>query len=156
MGKSIDIKAILSNNKEPKFSGELSQSQLTQALNWYAQNRDAKDATKYANDFLKKKYKITALDALKSVSSTFGFLCRIVNTGGVLDASSSKFFDETIDKLKQSNPIVKPTTAIPNVLSIQDHIKRKASECIGELEGQIDELITTEFKANVSPYATIT
>jgi hypothetical protein len=156
MGKSIDIKAILSNNKEPKFSGELSQSQLTQALNWYAQNRDAKDATKYANDFLKKKYKITALDALKSVSSTFGFLCRIVNTGGVLDASSSKFFDETIDKLKQSNPIVKPTTAIPNVLSIQDHIKRKASECIGELEGQIDELITTEFKANVSPYATMT
>lgn len=156
MGKSIDIKAILSNNKEPKFSGELSQSQLTQALNWYAQNRDAKDATKYANDFLKKKYKITALDALKSVSSTFGFLCRIVNTGGVLDASSSKFFDETIDKLKQSNPIVKPTTANPNVLSIQDHIKRKASECIGELEGQIDELITTEFKANVSPYATMT
>ncbi len=44
MSKSIDIKAILSNNKEPKFTGELSQSQLTQALNWYAQNRDAKDA----------------------------------------------------------------------------------------------------------------
>jgi hypothetical protein len=66
MSKSIDIKAILSNNKEPKFSGELSQTQLTQALSWYAQNRDNKDATKYAVEYFKKKLKIPAPDALKS------------------------------------------------------------------------------------------
>jgi len=154
MSKAIDIKAILSNNKEPKFSGELSQSQLTQALNWYAQNRDNKDATKYASDFLKKKHKITVSDGLKSVPSTFGFLCRIVSTGGVLEGSNAKFFDETISKLKQSTPVVKSTTT--NVLSIQDHIKRKASDCIAELEGNIDELIISEFKSNVSPYATMT
>ena len=156
MSKAIDIKAILSNNKEPKFTGELSQSQLTQALNWYAQNRDNKDATKYASDFLKKKHKITGSEGLKSVPSTFGFLCRIVSMGGVLEGSNSKYFNDTISKLKQSNSVVKPTTTTASVLSIQDHIKRKASECIGELEGQIDELITTEFKANVSPYATMT
>ena len=154
MSKAIDIKAILSNNKEPKFSGELSQSQLTQALNWYAQNRDNKDATKYASDFLKKKHKITGSDGLKTVPSTFGFLCRIVSMGGVLNGSNATFFDETISKLKQSIPVVKSTTT--NVVSIQDHIKRKASDCIGELEGQIDELITSEFKSNVSPYATMT
>ena len=154
MSKAIDIKAILSNNKEPKFSGELSQSQLTLALNWYAQNRDNKDATKYASDFLKKKHKITVSDGLKSVPSTFGFLCRIVSTGGVLEGSNAKFFDETISKLKQSSPVVKSTTT--NVLSIQDHIKRKASDCIAELEGNIDELIISEFKSNVSPYATMT
>ena len=154
MSKAIDIKAILSNNKEPKFSGELSQSQLTQALNWYAQNRDNKDATKYASDFLKKKHKITGSDGLKTVPSTFGFLCRIVSMGGVLNGSNATFFDETISKLKQSTPVVKSTTT--NVVSIQDHIKRKASDCIGELEGQIDELITSEFKSNVSPYATMT
>lgn len=156
MSKAIDIKAILSNNKEPKFSGELSQSQLTQALNWYAQNRDNKDAIKYASDFLKKKYKITASDGLKSTPSTFGFLCRIVSLGGVLNDSNAKFFDETISKLKQSTSVVKPTTPTASVVSIQDHIKRKAGDCIGELEGQIDELITSEFKANVSPYATMT
>jgi hypothetical protein len=154
MSKSIDIKAILSNNKEPKFSGELSQTQLTQALNWYAQNRDNKDATKYATDFLKKKHKINASEALKTVPSTFGFLCRIVSLGGVLSGSNSTFFDETISKIKQAKPVAKETTT--NGLSIQDHIKRKASDCIGELEGLIDELITTEFKANVSPYATMT
>jgi hypothetical protein len=77
-----------------------------------------------------------------------------VSTGGVLSGSNATFFDETISKLKQSTPVVKSTTT--NVVSIQDHIKRKASDCIGELEGQIDELITSEFKSNVSPYATMT
>jgi hypothetical protein len=156
MSKSIDIKAILSNNKEPKFSGELSQTQLTQALSWYAQNRDNKDATKYAVEYFKKKLKIQAPDALKSQVSTFGFICRIVSLGGILNDSNAKWFNETIDKLKQSTSVVKQTTTTSSVVSIQDHIKRKASECIGELEGQIDDLIISEFKANVSPYATMT
>jgi HEPN domain-containing protein len=39
------------------------------------------------------------------------------------------------------------------VITIQDRIREKVSECVGELEGQIDELVTTAFKANVSPYA---
>jgi hypothetical protein len=156
MNRSIDIKAILSNNKEPKFTGELSQTQLTQALSWYAQNRDSKDAIKYATEYFKKKLKIQAPDGLKSQSSTFGFICRIVSLGGVLNDSNTRWFNETIDKIKQSTTVVKSTTTTASVLSIQDHIKRKASECIGELEGQIDELITSEFKANVSPYATMT
>jgi hypothetical protein len=154
MNKSIDIKAILSNNKEPKFSGELSQTQLTQALSWYAQNRDNKDATKYATEYFKKKLKTPAPEALKSQVSTFGFICRIVSLGGVLNDSNATWFNETVQKLQEETPVVKKATA--TVVSIQDHIKRKASECIGELEGQIDELITSDFKANVSPYATMT
>ena len=154
MNKSIDIKAILSNNKEPKFSGELSQTQLTQALSWYAQNRDNKDATKYATEYFKKKLKIPAPEALKSQVSTFGFICRIVSLGGVLSDSNDTWFNDTIKRLQEETPVIKKTTAA--VVSIQDHIKRKASDCIGELEGQIDELITSEFKANVSPYATMT
>jgi hypothetical protein len=154
MSKSIDIKAILSNNKEPKFSGELSQTQLTQALSWYAQNRDNKDATKYAVEYFKKKLKIPAPDALKSQGSTFGFICRIVSLGGVLNASNATWFDETVQKIQKQVPVAKVIT--DTVVSIQDHIKRKASECIGELEGQIDDLIITEFKSNVSPYATMT
>jgi hypothetical protein len=154
MNRSIDIKAILSNNKEPKFVGELSQTQLTQALSWYAQNRDSKDAIKYATEYFKKKLKIQAPDGLKSQPSTFGFVCRIVSLGGVLNESNNTWFNDIIKKLQEETPVVKQATA--TVVSIQDHIKRKASDCIGELEGQIDELIISEFKANVSPYATMT
>lgn len=153
MSKSIDIKAILSNNKEPKFSGELSQTELTQALSWYAQNRDNKDATKYVADYFKKTLKIQAPESLKSQASTFGFVCRIVSMGGVLNAPNKLWFDKTIEELKNAEQPVAKSAKVANVLSIQDHIKRKSSECIGELEGQIDELITTKFSANVSPYA---
>lgn len=152
MSKSIDIKAILSNNKEPKFSGELSQTELTQALSWYAQNRDNKDATKYVADYFKKTLKIQAPESVKSQASTFGFVCRIVSLGGVLNTPNKLWFDKTIEELRNAEqPDVKPAK-VANVVSIQDHIKRKAGECIGELEGQIDELITTKFSADVSPY----
>jgi hypothetical protein len=77
-----------------------------------------------------------------------------VSLGGVLNESNNTWFNDIIKKLQEETPVVKQATA--TVVSIQDHIKRKASDCIGELEGQIDELITSEFKANVSPYATMT
>ena len=155
MSKSIDVKAILSNNKEPKFLGELSQTELTKTLSWYAQNRDNKDATKYATEYFKKKLKIEAPDGLKSESSTFGFICRIISLGGVLSDSNKVWFENIVKKLQEQPNVDKPAK-VANVVSIQDHIKRKSGECIGELEGQIDELITSEFKTNVSPYATMT
>jgi hypothetical protein len=156
MSKSIDIKAILSNNKEPKFSGELSQTELTQTLSWYAQNRDSKDATKYATEYFKKKLRIQAPESLKSQAPTFGYICRIVSLGGVLNDSNAKWFEKTIEELKNAKQPDTKSAKVANVISIQDHIKRKSSDCIGELEGQIDELITSDFKSNVSPYATMT
>jgi hypothetical protein len=152
MSKSIDIKAILSNNKEPKFSGEVSQTELTQALSWYAQNRDSKDATKYAIEYFKKKLKIPAPEAIKSQAPTFGYVCRLVSLGAVLTDRNVEWFDKTVDELKNAKAPVVKEAKVANVVSIQDHIKRKAGECIGELEGQIDELITSKFSADVSPY----
>jgi hypothetical protein len=152
MSKSIDIKAILSNNKEPKFSGEVSQTELTQALSWYAQNRDSKDATKYAIEYFKKKLKIPAPEAIKTQAPTFGYVCRLVSLGAVLTDRNVEWFDKTVEELKNAKQPVAKVTKVANVVSIQDHIKRKAGECIGELEGQIDELITTKFAADVSPY----
>ncbi len=130
----------------------MSQTELTQTLSWYAQNRDNKDATKYATEYFKKKLKLDAPDGLKTTSSTFGFVCRIVSLGGVLSTPNSVWFEEQIANLQKQPNVVKPIK-VTNVVSIQDHIKRKASECIGELEGQIDELVVTKFSANVSPYA---
>jgi hypothetical protein len=75
-----------------------------------------------------------------------------VSLGGVLSTPNSLWFDKIIEELKNAKqPDVKPAK-VSNVVSIQDHIKRKAGECIGELEGQIDEYITSKFSANVSPY----
>lgn len=153
MKKALDVNAIFAG-AEPKVSGLITQSDLTKMLSWYAQNRVAKDAIKYATDYFKKKLKLDVPDTIKGQPSTFGFVCRIVANGGVLSDKNQEWFDTTIEELKKhSNKVIEKKTTT-NVLSIQDHIKRKAGECIAELEGQIDDLIISRFSNNVAPNAT--
>lgn len=140
---------------EPKFSSELSQIDLMKTLSWYAQNKDSKDAQKYASDYFKKKYKLNVSDAVKSKSPTFGFLCRIISNGGSLTGKDSEWFNAEVEDVKSrisEKKVVDTTTVKTNVINIQDRIKEKSSECIGELEAQIDILIDSRFNENVSPY----
>jgi hypothetical protein len=149
MNKLTDVNIIFSG-AEPKFSAELSQIDLTQALSWYSQNKDSKDALKYATDYFKKKLKVSVPSGIKSQPQTFGFVCRIVTNGGILVGKDKEWFETTISELKGTVDVTKPAK-VTNVVSIQDHIKRKSSECIGELEGQLDELILSDFKVTPAP-----
>jgi hypothetical protein len=97
------------------------------------------------------------LSVIKNQSPTFGFVCRIVSNGGVLTTKDQTWLDGEIENLKHSlknrkQPVVvdEPKVVVPN---IQDRIREKASECIGELEGQLDDLILSKFSTEVSPYA---
>ena len=142
--------------QEPKFSIELTQTDLSKTLAWYAQNKDKNDAFKYACDYFKKKLKIDASSVLKSKVATFGFVCRILSNGGSLPIKNQIWFDSEIEDIKKAlakKPVDDSPVVKTNVINIQDRIREKASECIGELEGQIDDLILSGFKANVAPYA---
>ncbi len=145
------------SGKEPKYSTEISQIDLTKALSWYSQNKDSKDAQKYAIDYFKKNFKLNIEPVIRKQSSTFGFVCRIVSNGGILSGKDQSWFDTEINNIKaqlkkQPDEEEKPEQKT-NVINIQDRIREKASECIGELDGQIDELIESGFTATVSPYS---
>ena len=140
---------------EPKFSVELTQSNIIQALNWYSQNKDWKDAYKYSCDYFKKKLKLDAAEILKNKSTTFGFICRIISNGGSLPAKNQIWFD---NEIKDVYNALKVETKVEDVVkddkpNIQDRLKEKASLCIGELEGQIDDMILSKFKSTVEPYS---
>ncbi len=140
---------------EPKFSVELTQTNLIQTLNWYSQNKDSKDAYKYSCDYFKKKLKLDATEILKNKSTTFGFICRILSNGGSLPTKNQIWFDNEVEDVRKAlNVVVKVDVETkedkPN---IQDRLKERASLCIGELEGQIDEMIESDFTANVAPYS---
>lgn len=153
MTRSTSVNQLITG-KEPKFSEELSKLDLIKTLTWYSQNKDSKDAAKYASDFLKKTHKLNVDSVIKSRPTTFGFICRILSNGGKLSAKDSQWFDSEIQKIKlEMKQVVSVIDVETNVPNIQDRIKEKASECIGELHGQIDEMITSNFSANVSPYA---
>jgi hypothetical protein len=152
---------LLFVGSEPKFTGEVTQVQLSRTLSWYSQNKDKKDAFKYACDYFKKKLKIDATHVLKDKETTFGFICRMVTNGAILNEKNQTWFDEQIESVKEQlkNPVVIDTTATTvktNTPNIQERIKEKASECIGELEGLVDDLIISKFKQDVSPYGTMT
>ena len=140
---------------EPKFAIELSQLDLMKTLSWYSQNKDNKDAYKYASDFFKKKHKLDVSSIIKNYPTTFGFVCRIVSNGGMLCIKDQVWFDDMVKAVKDS--LAKPTLVEEKpkaiVINIQDRIRAKADDCIAELEGQIDDIILSGFSANSQPYA---
>jgi len=154
MSRSLNASDIFAGS-EPKFDGQLTKELFLRLLNWYSQNKDSKDSQKWAIDYFKKKLKHPiAISQLKKCPSNFGFICRIITNGSILEPKDQLWFDNEIKKVKETKEeiitetleIIKPTT------NIQDRIREKSSECIGELNGAIDDFIVSGFTANTSPY----
>ena len=157
MARILDANVVFSGY-EPKFSIELSKVQMMLALNWYSQNKTSKDAEKYVTDYFKKKLKIDIGSLAKDCNSTFCYICRIVYNGGMLSVKDQIWFDNQIKQIENQMSVkkVKVVEVVPgNVISIQDRIREKSQECIGELEGQLDDYITSDYKIDASPYGVI-
>ena len=143
MARLLDANSLFSGS-EPKVSGELSRIDLIIALNWYSQNKDAKDSFKWASDYLNKKLKLKIPEAnIKNQTTTFGWICRIVSNGGILPEENKSWLQNEIDILKlKKEPIVISSTKTETILpSIQDRIKDSASRIIGELDGYVDDFV---------------
>jgi len=142
--------------QEPKFLGEVTEKDLGNALSWYSSNKKSKDSQKYASVYFKKKFDLNILPAIKSRPPQLGFVCRILTNGGVLSAERKEWFDKQVEELKSALAKIETKEVIDKVKkgpNIQDRIREKATECIGELEGQIDELIVGKFTDSPQPYA---
>jgi hypothetical protein len=136
---------------EPKFEGTMDKVQISTALNWYHQNMENKDAQRYIQDYAKKHKIDGKLDTKKSYL-TVAWLCRLQMNGNDIGHGTDYLNKEILELMQEDDEPVEKVETGP-VITIQDRIREKVSECVGELEGQIDELITSSFKANVSPYA---
>ena len=154
MTRIIDSNVVMYGH-EPKFDRELSKIELMATLNWYTQNKDTRDAVKYANDYFRKNYKLNIENVIKEYPTTFGFVCRILSNGGIINEKDITWFNETILKIKNDLANYKVEVVVddkPVMPNIQDRIKEKASECIGELEGLLDEYTLSKFTSNPKPY----
>lgn len=141
---------------EPKFTEkEMTNGEMVQALNWYANNRDNKTALKYANDYFRKNKLKVNQQALSSLVSTFGFLCRLKNNGAIFSESQEASFQKYMSYINNYVEVkeVEVTRPKTNVLTIQDRIDEKSREIIGMIEGAFDEYILSDYKKSFSPYA---
>lgn len=137
---------------EPKFTEQVSDTEMMGALNWYSQNREPKQAQKYISDYIKKNKLKVAADVVSRQNSTFGFLCRMKSNGALFAEKHEETFQKYLKEMLEmvSKPVVeKEKKVVPN---IQDRMAEKISEIAGELEGSIDEYILSGFSKMPSPY----
>lgn len=137
---------------EPKVdvTSENYSGQLAQAFSFYNMNGDKKEARAYMRTYLKatdksgKSVKIFDTVPDSFFVQTYGWLARIKSNGFTLREDHEDNFAKYITRLliytpvtpveeKKVEEVYKPT--------IQDHLKEKSKEYLGELEGILDELI---------------
>lgn len=154
--KTLEEIEVKLTGGEPNFKGkELLNIDMTEALNWYSQNRETKDAIKYTVEYLKKhKIKIDPSITNKQ-KPTFGFLCRLKTTGALFSEAHQNSFDMLLSEMTVEVPVTEVLVAVPvvtNVIPIQVRNAERVSEVAGELEGCIDDYILEDFAKFQSPY----
>lgn len=136
---------------------------LMRINNWYSTDKTRSDAHKYFTQYVKHNMpsssKIFAEVDEKDVHMTYGWMARMLLQGANIRADHLAGFNAELNRLlaigkklldaKSKTVIVKTPIATVKRPSIQDAIKEKASEYIGELEGFVDEFCTEDKDFNL-------
>ena len=123
---------------------------LMRALNWYSAEKLKSDSRRYIREYVKKKMpsELKTFDEVKdsNIVPTFGWVARLILNGAKLSEKHINDFNEflrtalsTVDSTKI--PTVTHTPTVVAKTSIQDAMKEKISEYIGELEGNWDSVV---------------
>jgi hypothetical protein len=136
---------------------------LIRINNWYSTDKTRGDAHKYFVQYVKHNMpsssKIFAEVDEKDVHMTYGWMARMLLQGANIRKDHLDGFNKELNRLfeigkkrldaKKNVITVTTPVAVVKRLSIQDAIKDKASEYIGDLEGFVDEFCTADKDFNL-------
>ena len=136
---------------------------LMRINNWYSTDKTRNDAHKYFVQYVKHNMpsssKIFAEVDEKDVHMTYGWMARMLLQGANIRNDHLEGFNKELNRLfaigkkridaKKNVVTVITPVAVVKRPSIQDAIKDKASEYIGELEGFVDEFCTEDKDFNL-------
>jgi len=140
-------------------------STISRAFNWYNQfygRKDAKDMIATYLDYADRSQEAKIIRAIpdNQIRITIGWVCRMSLIGLILNDYERSLVEDEITKLVNSKQsAAKSNTSVADQaqakLTIQDHLREKANECAGELEGLFDNFIVAETKmsADFKPMA---
>lgn len=131
---------------EPSFTGQITREQYARYLNWYNIMCTVSEAREYLETYLKNTGRQADLKVFKTVSDTWipltaAWIARMIHRGIPVFTESRRFLDRKIlDAIENhSSAEKKEVAASTNVISIQDRIRDKASDLIGDVEEMIDK-----------------
>lgn len=128
--------------------------QLSKALNWYANEADSKQRKAWAISYFKKLKENATVDHLSEISDwefhSLGVLLRMKSRGCFLSDKEEQYIitrtQELLQKTIQPKQVTQAKPAV--VVNIQDRILEKSREIGGEIDGQIDDFVTSGCPAN--------
>lgn len=163
------IKAAIGN--EPLIdkldpASEQYQSDFANILNWYSYEKNRKDAYKYLTEYV-KKFRSTDSKTFASVDEkdiiwTYGWMARMLSRNAKLSEDHVCRFNDYISTLleigkqkthtalpEQDNPV---SIEIAPTISIQEAMREKIAEYIGELEIELDAVMFSDKELNLYNY----
>ncbi len=144
---------------EPKLIGTVPDYKKAQAYSWYNNYKDSKDLKgyfiKYYENTKGKTKKVDKkLEVLKlskdTEFQTIGALGRMITNGLIPSDDSIQFIQKTVDRIVEKYSSVmedKKEDVTLNRPSVQENIREKTRDTIGDLECAIDEFVTGKFSS---------
>lgn len=160
IAKAASVASDLVGGKEPN-AHEVSverpdyTSQLLKAFHWYGMNKDNKDARKYLIELAKKvnldKKYIAGIQALDNdeTPKTIAWCARMLVHGAVLAPNHVQAVNDRLERIKAiidgKEAVAKAAASAKAVAapvrSVQDHVREKSLEMLGEFEGELDNFL---------------
>lgn len=127
---------------------------LTRAFNWYGYFYGKKEAKDFVASYLDRQDRARDAKRVRAtpdnqVSLTTGWLCRMVDMGLQLDEHEQIKLDNMIAAILAVKEQVKVEAVVkeePARPTIQDRLRDKVSECLGEMDGMFDEFVAAGAK----------
>jgi hypothetical protein len=156
--------AILASRKEiiknePIVTQDNYTSELNSALTWYSEHFNEKQLLKFALEHFVVTANKPAVLAINKASDSeirqLAIMCRLADREQYISDKHKQFITDTAESLIKKYKVVKEkkvvADAVPsNVISIQQRMEEKARELAGEIEGAIDDFITSKGKTTFS------
>ena len=142
-------------------------SSLANAFQWYNYHYGKREAKEMLCHYLEINHRPKDAKLMRGISDsqirvTPAWVCRMTLLGLTLNEHEQSIIDEQISQMLKSKQEIKKAAATDEEnaqvkLTIQDHLREKASECAGELEGMFDDFIIAGAKmsADFKPIALI-
>jgi hypothetical protein len=137
---------------EPTIRPENYNVDIGTAMVWYTEQTDDKKRLKYAIEYFAKQNRKNEVLALSKASDfdvrQIGIMCRLLSNGNTLSDAHMALLESRVailvakhQEIKEVKKVVAVATA--PVTSIQERMDEKARELAGEIEGAIDDFVST-------------
>lgn len=130
---------------EPLLKDNFTQTQYASALTWYNYMSSTNDAREYIETYLKNNNRAVEAKKIKTIPDTWvpttaAWVCRISTRGTKLPQQSIDFVEKALlHSLSKSKAEPTEASKAAPTVSIQQRVRDKAEEILGEIEGLVDD-----------------